>query len=69
MAKKNSKKRQVDATLQAWITARQRHRLSHAQVQMAREMGLNPKKLGQIDNLDQEGWKTALPEFLESLYQ
>ncbi len=30
--------------LQLWIDARKRHRLSHAQVQMARELGMNPKK-------------------------
>jgi hypothetical protein len=31
---------------QAWVEARQRYHLSHAQVQMARELGLNPRKLG-----------------------
>jgi hypothetical protein len=40
-----------------WIAARKRHHLSHAHVQMARELGLNPKKLGKIDNDDQEPWK------------
>jgi len=39
---------------QAWVEARRRHRLSHAHVQMARELGMNPKKLGSIDNHDQE---------------
>ncbi len=47
---------------QAWIEARSRHRLSHAHVQMARELGLNPKKLGSIDNHDQELWRTPLPQ-------
>jgi hypothetical protein len=54
--------------LQAWIEARSRHRLSHAHVQMARELGLNPKKLGSIDNHDQEPWKLPLPEFIAHLY-
>lgn len=54
--------------LQVWIDARKRHRLSHAHVQMARELGLNPKKLGKIDNHKQEPWKAPLPEFLEHLY-
>jgi hypothetical protein len=36
MAKKKSNPNQK---LQAWIDARGRHRLSHAQVQMARELG------------------------------
>jgi hypothetical protein len=35
----------VPPTLQAWIQARKRHHLSHAQVQMARELGMNPTKL------------------------
>jgi hypothetical protein len=55
--------------LQAWITARIRHRLSHAQVQMARELGMNPKALGKLDNADQEPWKLPLPAFIESLYR
>ncbi len=58
----------VAPELQAWIDARSRHRLSHAHVQMARELGLNPKKLGSIDNHDQEPWKAPLPEFIEQLY-
>jgi len=55
--------------LQAWITARKRHGLSHAHVQMARELGMNPKKLGKLDNDDQEPWKLPLPSFIESLYR
>ncbi len=54
--------------MQVWIDARKRHHLSHAQVQMARELGLNPAKLGQLDNHRQEPWKLALPEFIEELY-
>ena len=55
--------------LQAWIEARQRHRLSHTQVQMARELGMNPRKLGKIDNHKQEAWKAPLPQFIEHLYR
>ena len=54
--------------LQAWIDARKRHRLSHVQVQMARELGMNPKKLGRIDNHKLETWKQPLPQFIEHLY-
>ena len=53
---------------QEWIDARKKHRLSHAHVQMARELGMNPKKLGKIDNHKQEPWKAPLPEFIEHLY-
>ena len=57
------------ADLQAWVEARKRHRLSHAQVQMARELGMNPRKLGKIDNHKQEPWKAPLPRFIEHLYR
>ena len=42
-------KKRISEKLQAWIDARKRHRLSHAHVQMARALGLNPGKLGKID--------------------
>ena len=54
--------------LQVWIDARTRHHLSDAHVQMARELGLNPNKLGKLDNHRQEPWKAPLPEFIECLY-
>jgi hypothetical protein len=62
-------KKQLDPRLRAWILARQRHRLSHAHVQMARELGMNPAKLGSLDNHRQEHWKAPLPEFIERLYE
>jgi hypothetical protein len=54
---------------QLWLDARKRYRLSHEQVQMARELGLNPKKLGKLDNHRQEPWKLPLPAFIEQLYR
>lgn len=53
---------------QAWAEARRRHRLSSVHVRMARELGLNPKELGKIDNHGQERWKTLLPRFIEDLH-
>ena len=35
---------------------------------MARELGMNPKKLGKLDNHRQEPWKAPLPQFIEMLY-
>jgi hypothetical protein len=32
----------IPPRLRVWIQARRRHHLSHAQVQMARELGMNP---------------------------
>jgi hypothetical protein len=62
-------KSKLPQTLQDWVEARKRHHLSHAHVQMARELGMNPKKLGKIDNHRQEPWKAPLPQFIESLYE
>jgi hypothetical protein len=63
-----TKTQKPNRTMQAWIDARQRHGLSHAQVQMAQELGMNPAKLGKLDNHDQEPWKVPLPQFIEHLY-
>lgn len=46
--------------IEKWIAAQKRHRLSDTHVQMARELGLNPDKLGKIDNHRQEPWKAPL---------
>jgi hypothetical protein len=62
------KRKPLPPKLAAWVEARKRHRLSHAHVQMARELGMNPRKLGSIDNHDQESWKAPLPVFIEELY-
>jgi len=54
--------------LQIWVEVRRRRHLSHAHVQMARELGMNPRKFGKIDNHRQEPWKAPLPIFIEDLY-
>ena len=58
----------IPADLQPWIDARKRFHLSDAQVQMARELGLNPKKFGGLANHRQESWKLPLPHYIEQLY-
>ncbi len=58
----------LPAELEPWVEARRRFRLSHAHVQMAHELGMNPTKLGKIANADQEPWKLPLPLFIEQLY-
>lgn len=55
--------------LQVWVEARKRFRLSHAQVAMERELGLNLQQLGKLDNHRQEPWKAPLPLFIEHLYR
>lgn len=36
---------------------------------MARDLGMNPKKLGKLDNHRQEPWKAPLPGFIEDCYE
>jgi len=62
-------KKNLPQKLQEWVEARKRFRLSDAHVQMARELGMNPRKLGKLDNHDQEPWKAPLPQFIEHLYE
>ena len=52
-----------------WAEVKKRYRLSNEIIQMAKKLGLNPKKLGSIANHHQESWKSPLPEFIKSLYQ
>jgi hypothetical protein len=63
------KKGFIPNKLKPWIEARKKYRLSHAQIQMARQLGLNPKKFGGLANHKQEQWKLPLPEYIEYLYQ
>ena len=63
-----AKKKRIPEKYQRWIEARKHFQLSHAHIQMARELGLNPKKFGSLANTKQEPWKLPLPEFIEELY-
>jgi len=58
----------IPKELQPWIEAKKRHRLSQMHIQMARELGMNPKGFGKLDNHKQEQWKAPLPQFIEHLY-
>jgi hypothetical protein len=62
-------KARIPQKLEPWIEARKRHGLSHAQVGMARELGMNPKKLGRLRDNRQEPWKLPLPQYIETLYE
>ncbi len=62
-------RKRVPDHLQIWVDARKKFHLSHAQIQMARELGLNPKRLGKIANQDREPWKMPLPQFIGQLYR
>jgi hypothetical protein len=62
------RKTKIPEKYQNWISVRKKYHLSHAQIQMARELGMNPKKFGSIANHKQEPWKAPLPVFIEKLY-
>jgi hypothetical protein len=61
-------KQTIPDKLLPWIEARKKYRLTDAQIQMARELGLNPKKFGSLANERQEPWKRPLGEFIEHIY-
>ena len=51
-----------------WEKIDVKYHLSHQAVQMLMELGLNLKKLGRINNHEQEAWKEP-PEFINTLYE
>ena len=63
-----AKKQKIPEKCQVWIDVRKRYHLSHVHIQMARELGMNPKKFGKIANHKQEPWKASLPIFIEDVY-
>ncbi len=63
-----SEKKRIPEKYQIWIYVQKRYRLSDVHIQMARELGMNPKKLGKIANEKQEPWKAPLPAFIEHIY-
>ena len=62
------KKGFIPNKLRPWIEARKKYHLSHAQIQMARELGLNPRKLESLSNTKQQSWKLPLSEYIEKIY-
>lgn len=64
-----AKKTRIPHKFQPWIEARKKFHLSHAHIQMARELGLSPKKFGSYANRDSQPWKLPLVDFIEFLYE
>ena len=58
----------IPQNLQPWYEARRKFNLSHATVQMARELGLNPKKFGSLADTRASPWKTSLSDFIAHCY-
>src|ERR1700732_393967 len=59
----------IPTKLKPWFEARRRFKLGHAHTQMARELGMNPRKLGSLADGGQEPWKLPLPEFIVECYR
>jgi len=69
MSKKKKKNTRIPHKFLPWIDVRKKYRLSHAQVQMARELGMSPKRFDRLANTEHKPWKVPLPQFIESLYE
>ena len=64
-----AKKKRIPHKFQPWIDARKNFKLSDAHIQMARELGLSPKRFGKYADRKDQPWKLPLKEFIESLYE
>ncbi len=64
-----AKKTRIPHKFHPWIDARKNFRLSNAHIQMARELGLSPKRFAKYADRKDQPWKLPLPEFIESLYE
>lgn len=69
IAVRKAKKMSPSAKKQLWIDAQKRCKLSNAHIQMARELGMNPKKLHALSSPKDHPWKVPLPQFIEMQYQ
>ena len=54
--------------VEAWRNAKKICRLSARQVEMARALGMNPKKLPRLRPSPQQRWKLPVGEFIEECY-
>lgn len=48
-----------------WTTAKKKYRLTDRQIEMAKKLGMNPKKLGKLTPNEHEPWKEPLGSFIE----
>jgi hypothetical protein len=60
-----AKKPRISQKLKRLIEARRREPLSPAQIQVAKELDINAKKFGKLDNHDEERWKSPLGQLIE----
>lgn len=53
---------------EAWRSAKKICRLNARQLEMARRLGMNPRKLPRLRPGPEERWKLLVGEFIENLY-
>ena len=63
---KKKKKRKISED--SWSFARTKYHLSSRQIEMAKKLGMNPKKFGSLVPNRSELWKKPLGQFIESCY-
>ncbi|TWT50355.1 hypothetical protein Pla22_30970 [Rubripirellula amarantea] len=63
-----AKKQRIPHKFQPWIAVRKQFKLSDAHVQMARELGMNPKNFARYADTKNKPWKVPLSQFIEALY-
>ena len=64
-----AKKPRIPHKFHPWIDVRKKFRLSDIHIQMARELGLSPKRFAKYADRKDQPWKLPLTEFIEALYQ
>lgn len=52
-----------------WAIAKTKYQLNARRIAMAKELGMNPKKLGKLVPNKSEQWKAPLGEFIEKRYR
>jgi len=63
-----AKKKRIPHKFHPWINARKQFRLSDAHIQMARELGLSPKRFAKYADRENQPWKLPLTKFIEAQY-
>lgn len=63
-----NKKARIPHKFLPWIAIRKQYALTHAEVQMARELGLEPRRFPSYANIKDQPWKKPLKEFIAELY-
>jgi hypothetical protein len=61
-------KKKKNISEDSWSLARTKYHLSSRQIEMAKKLGMNPKKFGSLVPNKSELWKKPLGQFIESCY-